>query len=476
MNLNPSLNFISPEMVLTLFAMLALFGSVSSRLKHSIGLLSFMGVAASAVFLPLSFRCGQFSFYGMLINDPFSVFFRSILIVASAFTILLSMGYSEREEENGGEFYFFILALTVSMMLAVSSSNLLMIYLAVEAVSLISYILAGYHKKNPFSSEAGVKYFLFGAFSTGVMLYGISLIYGLFGTLDLGVIFRGLTTASYVDPAAVLVAALLILVGIGFKSAVVPFHMWAPDVYQGAPTPVTALFSVGPKAVGFALLLRVFTFGFHSAFTHWGTLAGFLAILTMTVGNVLALRQSNIKRILAFSSIAHAGYLLAGVAVGTVAGAQAVMYYLFIYTLMNLAAFGAVIAIGNALHSETVEDYAGLYRQAPFTAVILTVALLSLAGIPPLAGFIAKFLLLSAAVESDLVTLAVAISLNSVIALYYYVRIVKYMFLHEPAKSTTMPTTTSLSLALVVLTIAIFILGVWPQPVLGWLSGLLRLS
>ena len=466
-----SLQFILPELILAVFALGAMLGGAFARDKKRIGLLALLGVIVSACFLPLSLQAGPSAFSDMLINDPFSVFFRVVILFVMGIVILLSIGYQEIEEDDRGEYYFFLLVTAVSMLLAAAANNLLLIYIAIEAISIVSYILVGYARRDILSSEGGVKYFLFGALSTGVMLYGISLIYGILGSLDLNVI-SNILIAHPVNQLALLAALIFILVGLGFKSSLVPFHMWTPDVYQGAPTPIAGLLSVGPKAVGFALLLRLFIQNFHAFAGHWTTLAIVIAMATMTLGNVMAIGQSSVKRLLAFSSIAQAGYILVGVAVGTSAGVSAVLFYIFIYALMNLGAFGAVIMISHFLKSDTLEDYAGYYQRDPFTAIVLTISLLSLAGIPPLAGFLAKFFILSAAVDAHLTTLALVAALNSVIALYYYARIVKFMFFHEPRETSLAPKSLPLQTALIVTVIGNVALGLWPHPILHWLASL----
>jgi len=463
------LRFILPEIILTVTALGAMVWGAFPRYKKGAGILALLGILISACFLP---QIGATAFFGMLVNDGFAVFFRTVLLFIVGLVILLSLGYREIEDDGLAEYYFFLLIVTVSMLVAVAANNLMMIYIAIEAISIVSYVLVGYSRRDLLSSEGGVKYFLFGALSTGVMLYGVSLIYGLFGSLDLNVISQILAAGS-VNQLALTIALLLTLVGLGFKASVAPFHMWTPDVYQGAPTPITGFLSVGPKAVGFALLLRLFVLNFPSFQGQWTTLAVAIAMATMTLGNVMAIGQSNVKRLLAFSSIAQAGYILIGLAVGTVAGMNAVLFYVFIYALMNLGAFGAVIMISNSVKSDSIEDFAGYYKKDPLTAIVLTVSLLSLAGIPPLAGFLAKFFLLSAAVEAHLTTLAIVAALNSVVALYYYVRIVKFMFLHEPAETTLAPKSLALQLALLVTVLGNVILGLWPHPVLNWLTNLI---
>jgi len=457
---------------MTFFALGSVLISVFSRQGRAVGVFAWAGVLVGMLLLPASFGTGKDFFFGLLINDAFSVFFRQIILLVAGLIVLLSIQYKEWDEEDSGEYYFFILTVAISMMLAVSTNNLMMVYIALEAVSVVSYILAGYLKRDIFSSEAGMKYFLFGVVSTGVALYGISLIYGLCGTLDIPSVLA--FAAFGTGPSlAFLFALVLILVGLGFKCSLVPFHMWTPDVYQGAPTPVAAFLSVGPKAMGFALLLRVFLNGSAPVIPGWVALAGVISVLTMTVGNVTALKQNHIKRLLAFSTIAQAGYIFLGLAVGTPEGVRAALFYILVYVFMNVGAFGAVIAIYYSLKSETIEDYAGLYKKDPATAVILAVSLLSLAGIPPLAGFLAKFFILAAAVKAKCIFLAVAAAVNSVIGLYYYVRVVKFMFLDEPKNdSPVVSCSLYLKFALLVTFFANILLGIWPQPVIGWIAHL----
>ncbi len=470
---------------------MVLMAGAFGRYKSLAGELSLAGLILAAFVLPASFNAGPAAFSGMLVNDGLAMIFRPILILAAGMIILLSLGDKNLPAEDGPEYYFFLLVATVSMLLAVAANNLMMIYIALESISIVSYIMAGFLKRDVFSSEAGVKYFLFGALSTGITLYGISLIYGLFGTLDLNLI-REILAAGEVNHLALSVALVLALVGFAFKCSLVPFHMWTPDVYQGAPTPVAAFFSVAPKAVGFAFFLRVFVENFQGVFSYWTPLAGFMALLTMTIGNIAALKQENVKRLLAYSTIAQAGYIFVGLAVGTPEGIKATLYYIFIYTLMNLGAFGCVIAVANTIKSDRIEDYAGLYKREPLLAIVLTVSLLSLAGIPPLAGFLAKFFILASAVEAKYVLLAVAVVLNSVIALYYYAKIIKVMFLDEPKPLMVAPTdfskndgsqcwplacrTVAVQLVLMGTLIANLFLGLWPHPIIGWLTNLLHLG
>jgi len=448
-----------------------MMGATFIKRQNLLGFGALIGVVWGMFLLPVSFQAGPAILSNMLSHDSFSIFFRTVILLIAGLIILISIGDKTGNQEDIGEYYFFLLTVTVAMMIAVSANHLMMIYIAIETISIISYIMAGFLKRNVISSEAGMKYFLFGAVSTGVMLYGISLLYGLFGTLSLPVMMQTVTTSG-VNPAALSLAAILVIVGLGFKCSLVPFHMWTPDVYEGAPTPVSALLSVGPKAVGFALFIRIFMENIVPLNFPWVNLAVAMAIVTMTVGNIAALKQNNIKRLLAFSTIAQAGYIFIGLTVGTEAGTKATLFYLFVYTLMNVGAFAAVIAISNSLKSEAIEHYAGLYKKEPFTAIALAISLLSLAGLPPLSGFLAKFFVLAAAVESKLIFLAIIAVLNSVIALYYYIRVIKVMFLHEPTGDLLTSRSVALSIVLTVTVIGNIILGVWPHPVLNWLTNL----
>lgn len=434
------------------------------------GILCLAGILLALLYLPKTFLAQAPIFSNLLVNDLFSRFFRVIPLVITFMVVLISVGYKIIADEERGEFYFLLLVTTVAMMLAVSANNFIVIYVTLETISIISYILVGFLKRDILSGEAALKYFLFGTLATGIMLYGISFIYGLFGTTDISLIQASLARGG-ANNFALSLALLLIFSGIAFKCALFPFHMWAPDVYQGAPTPITAFISVGPKAVGFVVFLRVFLNNFSPLLPAWAGLFTLVSIATMTVGNIVALSQTNIKRMLAYSSIAQAGYIVIGIVAGSPLGIKAVMFYLLAYVFMNLGAFGCVVLISGYLKSDSIEDYAGLSKRDPVSAFMLTMFLLSLAGIPPLAGFLGKFFLFAAAIESRLILLAVAAAINSVIAFYYYVHVIKCMYLDEPKILDVCPKSTALQAALVIALIGILILGVWPQPFLRWLNS-----
>jgi NADH-quinone oxidoreductase subunit N len=381
-------------------------------------------------------------FYGVIAIDQMAVFFKCFLILTSFLVLLATPGSKELSQGPLGEFYALLLSVTLAMLLLVSSVDMLMLYLSLEMVSVGSYIMVGCLKNDRQSNEASLKYLLFGAVATGSMLYGITLLYGLTGTTKLAAIRDALAsnTATGNNSTMLLVATALILAGFGFKTATVPFHFWCPDVYTGAPTPVTAFLSVAPKAAGFAILIRFFFTGFSNSSgapgfwtpfssIDWRALVLVISIITMLLGNIAALRQDNMKRMLAYSSIAHAGYILMGVVVLTAQGLQATLVYLITYLFMNLGAFLVVIEVFNRTGSFDLKDYRGLYRRSPFLTISMTAFMLSLMGIPPFAGFFGKFYVFAAAVNANLVWFAVVGALNSVVAVYYYARVIKTMII-----------------------------------------------
>jgi NADH-quinone oxidoreductase subunit N len=440
---------ILPEILLTALAAVVILLDVfwpASR-RREIGLLAAIGLAGIALIawlIPVPAPDKQLVLGGMFRHDFLSQLFVVVTLVGAAITCLIAMDVPGIG--RSGEFYAVILVATLGACLVSGAADLIMVFLSLETLSISLYILAGFLRGNARSSEAGMKYFLFGAFTSTIMLYGMSLLYGFTGQTNLYAIGDKLRTMQFLGADNTINAALalpillsmvLIVVGFGFKVSAVPFHFWAPDVYEGAPTPVTAYISVASKAASFALLTRFFIIVFQGDVTtrFWVQLIAVLATVTMTVGNLLALPQRNIKRLIAYSSIAQAGYALVGVAAiaaqpGTEpgSGAAAVGFYMAMYVLTNLAAFGVIILFANATGSETIADFAGLSRRNIRLALAMTIALLSLGGIPPTAGFIGKFFLFRAAVDANLTWLAVVGVLNSIVALYYYLVIVKVMF------------------------------------------------
>ncbi len=403
-------------------------------------------------------------FHDMVVLDDFARFADVVICYAAALVVLLSIDYLRRSTPETGEYYALVLFSTAGMTLLAAGADLVVLFLALELMSLSLYVLAGLFKRELASSEASMKYFILGAFASSFLLYGIALIYGATGTTNLDRI-ASVTAGRPHDPLVVIGLGLL-LVGFGFKISSVPFHMWAPDVYQGAPTSVTALIATGSKAAAFAALIRVLVTALRGSQPEWTALLWIVAVVTMTVGNVAAIAQSNLKRLLAYSSVAHVGYMLIGVVAGGSAGGGAVLFYLLTYAFTTAGAFG-VITLCERARAEAVEvgDYAGLARRHPILAAALALFLLSLVGIPPLAGFVGKFYLFGAAVRAGYLWLAVLGVLNSAIAAYYYLRVVVFMYMREPdgAGVTLVPSFAG-GLALAVALVGIVLLGVLPAP------------
>jgi len=400
---------------------------------------------------------------GLLSIDGFSTFFKAIFLLAAILTLLLSMRYLDTERARHGEYVFLVLCATLGMMFMATGTDLVTIFVGLETMAIAFYILAGLLKPDRRSNEAGVKYFLLGTFSLGILLYGVSILYGMSGTTNLRAL--AIAVADHGRDPWLILALILVVAGVGFKIAAVPFHMWAPDVYEGAPTPITAFLSVGSKAASFAMLLRIFLEGLPSLSADWTLLFYVLSVVTMTVGNVAALTQSNIKRMLAYSSIAHAGYLLIGVVAGTSRGVAAMLIYLVIYAFMQMGAFAVVILLRRAdAIGDELKDMSGLFARQPFAAVAMLIFMLSLGGIPPTAGFMGKFWLFSAAIDSNYVWLAVLGVLNSAISLYYYLRVVVFMFMKHEATGSQPVMAPGLAAALVFSLAGTLFLGVYPRP------------
>jgi NADH-quinone oxidoreductase subunit N len=402
---------------------------------------------------------------GLLSIDAFAAFFKLLFLGAAALTLMMSGSYLAVEDTPAGAYCFLVLAATLGMMFMASGVELVTIFIGLETMAVAFYILAGYLKPDARSNEAAVKYFLLGAFSLGILLYGMSLLYGLTGSTNLKEIAPALVAQGDTNRQMLLLAVVLIAAGVGFKIAAVPFHMWAPDVYEGAPTPITAFLSVGSKAASFAMLLRIFVEGLPSMSVDWRLLFEALAILTMTVGNIAALTQTNIKRMLAYSSIAQAGYVLIGVVAGTPRGIAATLIYLLVYAFMQLGAFGVIVllrrrdAVGDEL-----KDFNGLYFRNPLAAFAMLLFMLSLGGIPPTAGFMGKFWLFGAAIEAGYVRLAVIGVLNSAVSLYYYIRVVVYMWLRNEPAGSEPHARPALAVAIAIALIGTLAFGLYPRP------------
>lgn len=396
--------------------------------------------------------------------DPLALFFKAIILAATVFALMLSVDYKPADEiRHPGTFAALVLFSAVGQMLLVSATDLLLIFLSLELVSITSFILVGYERKDLKSSEGAIKYFLFGAFSSGIFVYGISLMYAALGTTSL------IDIAPVLDgggATAFLVGCLLLAVGFGFKVSMAPFHFWVADAYEGAPTPVTTYLSIAPKAAALAVMVRVFTHLIPHTQLELQGLFAFLAVLTMTVGNLTALFQTNVKRLLAYSSIAQAGYLLIGFVTGDALGREGLLMYAFVYVFMNLGAFTVAMAVGNDDGYE-LEAFDGLARRSFGLALLMTFFLLSLAGIPPLAGFVGKFALFAAAVKGGHWWLAVAAVLNSVVSVYYYMLLAYHMFFKAPRTLEPARTDVLMSGALAVAAVGVLVVGFYPEPFLS---------
>ncbi|MCJ7723893.1 MAG: NADH-quinone oxidoreductase subunit N [Anaerolineales bacterium] len=412
-------------------------------------------------------------FGGMLRYDWLGFFFKMLFIFSAAVTALFMMDVDKLNRR--GEAYLLLLIATLGMNLMASAADLVMLYLAIETTSIPLYILAGFLLSDDRSTEAGFKYLLFGALTSTVMLYGFSLLFGFSGTSSIYDLATKFTTGQ-INVVVTLGLVLLIIVGLGFKVALVPFHFWAPDVYHGSPTPVAGFLSTASKAAGFAVLMRFFLVAFPDIAVSWASILAVLATITMTIGNLLALSQKNIKRMLAYSSIAHAGYAMIGVVAISPLGVTSTVFYLSAYILTNLAAFGIVVAFGRVTGSDEISAYAGMSRRSPGLALMLLVAFLSLAGMPPFGGFVAKVFVFTAAIQSGMVWLAVVGVVNSSIGLYYYLTVLKVVYLYRSEEEEKpLPISRPYGIALAVLTIGILLIGTIFAPWFG-LSGVAALN
>ena len=469
-----NLELFIPELSLAAFALVVILLDLVIQRKGWLVVVSMAGIVVSAGFaLAMWGGSSQAIFNNMLAVDNFALFFKLLFLGIAALVILSSVDYVSKFARFQGEYYALVLLSTLGMMLMAAATELITIYIALELTSISLYILVGFLKDSK-STEASLKYLLLGAVASAVLLYGMALVFGFTGKTQLGEIAQVIQTMSpqtlLASPALIL-GIVLLIAGFGFKIAAIPFHMWVPDVYEGAPTPITAYLSVASKAAGFAIILRVF----YSAFglpqwlsLDWGMIFAVLAAIGMTLGNVVAIPQTNIKRMLGYSSIAQAGYLMVGLATmgfaptADILGRSGLLFFLASYALTNLGAFIAIIAISNKLDSDLIQDYSGMGKRAPLLALALTLCLISLIGMPPAAGFMAKFYIFSAAVQHNLLWLVVIAVINSVISAYYYLRVVKVMWLGEPASEEKVPSSGALRVALSLSCLGVLLLGVIP--------------
>lgn len=482
MILIPAVNMtpILPEIFLSVLAMALLMITVFAPggQKLYLAYISFVGIVATAVLVAAGWGGHVESFGGSVVLDNFATFFKMTFLVAAGLTVLITDSYMEREGCNHGELYPLILFAVVGMMLMASGTDLMTIFLGLEVMSVALYVLAGFNRGNKKSNEAGLKYFMLGCFSTGFMLYGMALIYGVTGTTRLYKIAEVVGQMTLPSTNIMLVAGMLLMMtGFAFKIAAAPFHMWTPDVYEGAPTPMTAFMSAGPKAAGFAALIRLFLVALPTLQVEWSQVLWVLAVLTMTIGNITALRQENIKRVLAYSSIAHAGYALVGFTAGNGTGIAGILFYMLSYSFMNIGAFAIIILV--AKKGETngnVSDFAGLGFKRPILAVAMTLFLFSLAGVPPAAGFVGKFYLFAGAVQKGYIWLAVIGVLNSAASAYYYLRIMVYMYMKEPTEEFEwVKVTAPVTLALIIAAAGTLIPGIVPSILLEYAQAAVKL-
>ena len=478
--------FLTPELSLLGFALVVILLDLFVKQKKVLAAVSIAGVLVSAGFTVVMWGTpSEAIFYRMLAVDNFALFFKLLLLAAVALVIMASQDYVSKFQRFQGEYYALVLISAVGMMLLVAAADLIAIYVALELSGISLYVLATFLKDKK-STEAGLKYLLLGAVASAVLLYGMALVFGFTGNTCLMCIaefVQGMPGAGILNNPALLLGMVLLAAGFGFKIACFPFQMWVPDVYEGAPTPITAYLSVASKAAGFAVILRVFfvALGPDWLSLNWGLLFAILSAITMTVGNVLAILQSNIKRMLGYSSIAQAGYLMVGLAtVGMAVGNDAVgqsglLFFLMSYAVTNLGAFIAVIAISNKIDSDSISDYAGMRKRAPLLALALSFCLISLIGLPPTAGLIAKIYIFSGAVQHGLLWLVIVAVINSCVSAFYYLRVVKVMWLGSPASEEKVPSSWALRTALALCCLFVLLLGVVPGGFVGIAQAAVRI-
>ena len=478
MNAAETVRLLSPEIILLITGFVALGIDLIRQRRDdgqpsAIVALIGLGLAlVAAIYLTVSGTNAIVA--STMVVDAYALFFKIIAITGVILVILASMHFMKGRSRYMGEFYALLVFVTLAISVAVSATNLILVYLGIEFLSITSYILAGFIRDDQRSEEAAIKYFLYGAVAGAVLLYGISLLYGATGTVDLASIGQ-VFTATGSNHLLGVAAIILLLGGFGFKASLVPFHQWVPDTYDGAPTPVTAFLSTASKAAGFAVAGRVFITALPDFQADWTAILGGVAILTMSVGNLIALRQTSVKRLLAYSSIAQAGYILLGLAAInpslTFDGVNGLLIYLFAYLFTNIGAFLVVMAVEQDSGSNDLSAFAGLMKRSPVLALLMTLFLLSLAGIPPTAGFLGKFYVFAATMQSELLILAAIAAVNAVIAAFYYLNIVRYMFFQESDDERPVAISAGLSAALVVTAVMVLAIGIVAQPVIEWANN-----
>jgi len=482
-----SLSFYYPELILIGVILAAIIYDLTIHKSKSgnVGWVLVAGLVVVAGAIYFQEQRVTTLFTDSIVLDPFASFFKLIVILATIFVSIVSLQSGELKEYRKGEYFTLLGIIVFGLFLMVSTVDLIMVYLSIEIVSIMSFVLAGYLKQNTRSNEAGLKYVVYGAFSSGIMLFGLSYIYGLTGSTNYFLIQQAIATMDASANTALFMAMIMVLAGFGYKISSVPFHFWTPDVYEGAPTTITAYLSIAPKAGAFAMMIRFFNQVFADggamggldasslASLPWANVMGLLAVITMTLGNVVAIQQNNIKRMLAYSSIAHAGYMLLAMPVMSGDSVYAIMIYMVMYLFMNLGAFFVVITVKNKTGGETFDDYKGLGWEMPLIGIVMTIFMVSLTGLPPSAGFIGKFYIFASLIKggSQFYWLVVVGGINSVISLYYYFRVVKVMFLEGERKDTILQPPTVMAGMLLATAIPTVILGIYWTPVADWIQN-----
>ena len=482
-----SLSFYYPELILIGVILVAIIYDLTIHQSKSgnVGWVLVAGLIAVAGAIYFQEQRVTTLFTDSIVLDPFASFFKLIIILATIFVSIVSLQSGELKEYRKGEYFTLLGIIVFGLFLMVSTVDLIMVYISIEIVSIMSFVLAGYLKQNTRSNEAGLKYVVYGAFSSGIMLFGLSYIYGLTGSTNYFLIQQAIATMDASANTALFMAMIMVLAGFGYKISSVPFHFWTPDVYEGAPTTITAYLSIAPKAGAFAMMIRFFNQvladggamgGLDSssvASLPWANIMSLLAVITMTLGNVVAIQQNNIKRMLAYSSIAHAGYMLLAMPVMSGDSVYAIMIYLVMYLFMNLGAFFVVITVKNKTGGETFDDYKGLGWEMPLIGVVMTIFMVSLTGLPPSAGFVGKFYIFASLIKggNQFYWLVVVGGINSVISLYYYFRVVKVMFLEGERKDTILQPPTVMAGMLLATAIPTVILGIYWTPVADWIQN-----
>jgi NADH-quinone oxidoreductase subunit N len=467
-----SLDFLPalPEIALAVAAMVLLLigvfrGETSTRLVSWLAVLVLIGVLVLAARLGVDRRVG---FYGMFVTDAFALFMKALVLIGSAVSIVMAMRYNDDHQIARFEFPVLVLLATTGMMVMVSANDLIILYLGLELQSLALYVVAAFDRDSVRSSEAGLKYFVLGALSSGMLLYGASMIYGFAGTTSFAALAQVLSGSSGAPSPGLIIGIVFVIVGIAFKVSAVPFHMWVPDVYEGAPTPVTAFFAVAPKMAAIALFMRFLIEPFGGLLAEWRQVIVFLSVASMVLGSVAAIAQTNIKRLMAYSSIGHIGYALIGLAAANPAGIRGVLVYMAIYLFMNVGTFAVILCMrqqGKML--EGINDLAGLARTQPGLALALAIFMFSMAGVPPAAGFFSKVYIFVAALDAKLTGLAIIGVVTSVVGAFYYLRVVKVMYFDEPAAAFERPITVELKAVLLVAAIITMFFFLLPDPLVG---------